>query len=661
MSNRLLIALLATCLSAPVYASSDAAKRFGVREDVQQISLAPDGKHIAFIEPVGARGAALVILDTQTGAQTTAVRSSGSPDRLNYCRWATNTRLVCNVFMVIDDAGDKAGFTRMVAVNADGKELKVVSARDSTDALGIAYDGGGIIDWVGEKGDGSLLMVRSIVPERSAGSRMGETRNGLAVEKVDSLSLQRSTVEAARSDAVEYMSDGHGVVRVMGLRESLGTGYDATKISYMYRRAGSRSWEQLGTLAFVGGKAVGFDPYAVDRDRNLVYGFDQESGRKALVSISLDGSKTRTVVLARPDVDVDHLVRVGRQSRVVGGSYATEKRQVEYFDPELKKIAIALGKAMPGLPLISFTDASADESKLLLFAGTDTDPGHYYLYDKASHKLDEVTPVRPQLADIKLAGVKAMTYPAADGTQIPAYLTLPPGAVSPKGLPSIVLPHGGPEARDEWGFDWLSQFFANRGYAVLQPNFRGSAGYGEAWFRENGFKSWRTAIGDVNDAGRWLTKQGGADPSKLAIVGWSYGGYAALQSAVLDPDLFKAIVAIAPVTDLETLRTERERYTDYAVQSARIGLGPHVRLGSPAQNAASFKAPVLMFHGDRDQNVGVGESRLMLAKLKAAGKTADLVEYKGLDHQLDDSAARIGMLDRADTFLRASMDMQPLP
>ncbi|MEI9851159.1 MAG: alpha/beta fold hydrolase [Sphingomonas sp.] len=123
------------------------------------------------------------------------------------------------------------------------------------------------------------------------------------------------------------------------------------------------------------------------------------------------------------------------------------------------------------------------------------------------------------------------------------------------------MPHGGPGARDEWGFDWLAQFFAARGYAVLQPNFRGSAGYGEDWFLENGFKSWRTAIGDVNDGGRWLVGQGIAAPAKLAIVGWSYGGYAALQSAVLDPELFKAIVAIAPVTDLGALKEESRWFT----------------------------------------------------------------------------------------------------
>ena len=149
-----------------------------------------------------------------------------------------------------------------------------------------------------------------------------------------------------------------------------------------------------------------------------------------------------------------------------------------------------------------------------------------------------------------LAPVESITYPAADGTAIPAYLT-------------IMMPHGGPGNRDEWGFDWLAQFFAHRGFVVLQPNFRGFTGYGEAWTHGNGFVGWRTSIGDVNDAGRWLVKQGMAAPGELAIVGWSYGDYAALQSAVLDPELYKAIVAIAPVTDLESLRAEGRDFTSF--------------------------------------------------------------------------------------------------
>jgi dipeptidyl aminopeptidase/acylaminoacyl peptidase len=250
--------------------------------------------------------------------------------------------------------------------------------------------------------------------------------------------------------------------------------------------------------------------------------------------------------------------------------------------------------------------------------------------------------------------MKPMTFAAADGTQIPGYLTLPPGSAG-KNLPAIVLPHGGPSARDEWGFDYLVQFFAARGYAVLQPNFRGSSGYGSDWFQHNGFQSWRTAIGDVNDAGRWLVQQGIADPHKLAIVGWSYGGYAALQSQVLDPDLFKAVVAIAPVTDLEQLRQDHRDYTDYNLVSAFIGQGPHVTEGSPAQNVARFHAPVLLFHGDYDQNVAVVHSKLMADRLKGAGKSVQMVEFPDLDHYIDDADKRAQMLAQIDAFLAANL------
>jgi dipeptidyl aminopeptidase/acylaminoacyl peptidase len=253
-----------------------------------------------------------------------------------------------------------------------------------------------------------------------------------------------------------------------------------------------------------------------------------------------------------------------------------------------------------------------------------------------------------------MGAMKPVSFPAADGTQIPGYLTLPPGS-NGKGLPSIVLPHGGPSARDEWGFDWLVQFFVARGYAVLQPNFRGSAGYGSAWFGRNGFQAWKTAVGDVNDAGRWLVSQGIADASKLAIVGWSYGGYAALQSQAVDPSLYKAVVAIAPVTDLEQLRQDARPYTSYSLVDRFIGRGDHVRAGSPAQQVGSFAAPVLLFHGTLDQNVAVIHSRKMADRLKTAGKTVNYTEFDGLDHGLADSLARTNMLKEMDSFLSSAM------
>jgi dipeptidyl aminopeptidase/acylaminoacyl peptidase len=628
------------------------AAAFGAREQVQQISISPDGSKVAMLMPAGKRGTALLVGDRKTGgAPKSILTSTGDPERLTHCFWSTNQRIVCGIY-VIAPGPVSLSFTRLVSIGSDGSNLKSLTARTSSRALGVVQNGGQLIDRLGEEKGGTVLMTRSFVPENTTGTLLASDVTGTGVELVNTTTLARRLVEPARPNAVDYVSDGRGTVRIMGLQRTRASGYAGDQIIYSYRLPGSRDWRPLGTLDLQ--SRSGFNPYAVDPDLNVAYGFDTKDGRRALYRLALDGTDKRELVLARPEVDVDHVIRIGRQSRVVGASFVTDRRQAIFFDPELKALRSALAKALPGQPLVTFLDASADEKQLLLLAGGDVDPGMYYVYDKGSRALEQILPVRPELSEATLAPVKAITFPAADGTQIPAYLTLPAGGAA-KALGAIVLPHGGPGARDEWGFDWLSQFLVARGFAVLQPNFRGSAGYGDAWFQKNGFQSWRTAIGDVNDGGRWLLQQGIAKPDKLAVVGWSYGGYAALQSAALDPALFKAIVAIAPVTDLERLRTESRPYTNFMLVDAFIGHGPHVREGSPAQNVERIQAPVLLFHGDLDRNVGVGESRFMADRLRDAGRKVDYVEFKGLDHYLDDAEARTRMLARADQFLRTSL------
>ncbi len=365
----------------------------------------------------------------------------------------------------------------------------------------------------------------------------------------------------------------------------------------------------------------------------------------------------KKLIYARPDVDVDGMIRIGTRQRVIGVTYATEYRRAHYIDPTFGQIAEVVAKALPPGTSIAIIDADSAENKLLLLASSDHDPGVYYLLDRKTHQLQTFFVVRSQLEGIKLAAVTPIEYPAADGTMIPAYLTLPPGRETAKGLAAIVLPHGGPAARDEWGFDWLAQFFAARGYAVLQPNFRGSSGYGDTWLLRDGFRSWRAAIGDIADAGRWLIKQGIADPAKLGIVGWSYGGYAALQSAAVYPQLFKAVVAIAPVTDLQALKEDHRHWTDFQVLSHYIGDGPEAREGSPADNADKIKVPVLLFHGEHDSTVNVEQSKRMADSLKKANVPYQLITWKNLDHRIDDSDARAQMLRTSDAFLRKAMGL----
>lgn len=186
---------------------------------------------------------------------------------------------------------------------------------------------------------------------------------------------------------------------------------------------------------------------------------------------------------------------------------------------------------------------------------------------------------------------------------------------------------------------------------MIQPNYRGSSGYGDDFRNENGFRKWQTSIADVGDAARYLVKEGIADKNRMAIVGWSYGGYAALQSAAIEPNLYKTVVAIAPVTDLALLKRDAEGFTNAALVKDFVGSGNNARSGSPLRNAAGIKVPVLLVHGDLDTNVGIEHSVKMQGALSALGKPVTLLRYKGLDHQLDDSDARIEFLTKIGELL----------
>jgi dipeptidyl aminopeptidase/acylaminoacyl peptidase len=643
----------ATAAAAPAVteAARDLAARFGAREHVGQISLAPDGAHIAYISATSGRGSAVRLIDVARGREDVIDLGDGERMTPSLCGWASSARLICK-FRGISDYYDKqVGYSRLFAFDANGGKPLYLGRKSRGSALRLNQFDGDVIDW--RAGDGWVLMQRDFIPERGElGSNIApSTRDGLAVELVDSNTGKAQLIERPVADAVDWLADGQGNIRIRQTMPERDDGELKGETVYSYRPTGQPQWKPF-SLARQDGPSV-FEPLAVDGTRDVTFATRRLDGRLALYSVALDGSMKADLVWSNPEVDVGGIARIGRHGRVIGATYVTDRRQTDYFDPEYKTLAAKLAKALPKSPLIGLVGATADESRLLVFAGSDVDPGSYYLYTKAKRTLDPLMSARPELEGVPLGQMTAVKFPAADGTMIPAYLTLPPGGAS-KGLPAIVMPHGGPAYRDEWGFDWLVQFFAASGYAVLQPQFRGSTGYGDAWFANNGFRSWELAIGDVSDAGRWLVKQGIADAGKLGIVGWSYGGYAALQSNVVDPDLFRAVVAIAPVTDLGRTKQEAQGFTNHAMVQRQIGSGENVTKGSPARHAERFKAPVLLFHGDRDLNVGVGQSRLMDKRLHAAGKASTLVVYEGLDHQLDDDRARAAMLRQSDAFLRAA-------
>ena len=627
---------------------TDNALRFGALDSVHDVSLSPDGSRLAFITNSQNRGRRLYVVGTEDGAQPKEILSSDGTSGifLSWCGWVSDARLVCQTFSRDSVAGELLAASNMIAVDAAGGKMRMLSNRPTARSLYADFRGGTVIDW--SSNDGSVLMTRTYVPETDMGTRTASKAEGMGVDRVDTQSGAARRVETPNKDAIGYLSDGHGNVRVMATQAFGAGGQLESVIHYFFRPKSGGNWKSLSQLGVVSEK--GFYPLAVDADSDRVIGFDSIDGRKAMVAIAMDGTGAETTLYKHPEVDIDEVIRVGRNGRVVGASFATDRRQAVMTDPVIAKMAAGLSKALGGKQVV-IADASVDESRYLVFASSDTDPGEYYLFTPGLRELRPLLATREPLMGMTLSEVRTVSYPAADGTQIPGYLTLPPGRSDARGLPAIVMPHGGPSARDEWGFDWMAQYFAQSGYAVLQPNFRGSSGYGDAWFQNNGFQSWRTAIGDVAAGGKWLVSAEGVDATKLSIVGWSYGGYAALQSDVLAPGLFQAIVAIAPVTDLALLKTQESQTSTGAINRAFIGSGPHIREGSPAQNVAAIRAPVLMFHGTFDQNVDIEQSRTMRNALKGAGKPVELIEYPELAHGLESSEARADMLRRISAFL----------
>jgi dipeptidyl aminopeptidase/acylaminoacyl peptidase len=629
----MLVASLVMWAAAAAAAPVDLAAAFGAREGVREVSLSPDGTHIAFMGPLEGQGSGLYIAPTDGSAKPRRIAvASGAPERLGDCSWINAEKLICSVYGVDKKAGFTVGFNRLMLMPVQP------TAKNKPEVIGV-----GTLVRSPQKDRESILVARLYY---------NQANPYLGIVRVNVNTGAERMVDYYGAQSVDFAADETGKVRAVAIRRVRGMTYqDTGEMAWRYHPQGSKEFEPLSM--YNGWTRDGFVPVAVDSKTNTAWGFGKHQGRVAVFTRKLEKPGAETLVFAHPQVDVGRLVRIGPDQRVIGVSYTTDRRHIEYLDPAMKALSRSLSKAIPDLPIIDILDASADEQKLLIRASSDVDPGRYFLLDRATKQMRILLQSRPELDGLTLAPMKSVSYPARDGTSIPGYLTLPVGGA--RGLPTIVLPHGGPSARDDWGFDWMAQYFAAKGYAVLQPNFRGSAGYGDSFMPLEGFRRWQTAIGDITDGARWLLKEGIADPSRLVIVGWSYGGYAALQAAATEPGLFKSVVAIAPVTDLKKLLAESQGYSDHALMRSFLGSGEGLEAGSPAELADRIAAPVMLVHGKLDQNVPYGQSERMAARLRAAGRTPKFVSFDRLDHQLDDAAARRQMLADADSFLRAGL------
>lgn len=644
-----LLAAVSSSASAQMLSLDQAAKRFGVRESAWAADLSPSGRKVVFLSAGPAASTVAKILDLDTKKVTPIFGSSGKPESLEWCEFATEDQLICMYTAIDDIGGIQAGFSKLITLKADGTGQRSLGSKRAGFDMYTRQSDGSVLDWMPDD-EGSVLMARTYVPKiEERATNIKDERLGLGVDRVELATLRSKVVEEPRRTASRYMSDGRGNVRVMAFSEFDGTDNLTGIIKYRYRTPGDRDWKPLGNYNHA--SETGIWPVAIEHSTNSVYVLEDLNGRDALYRVSLDGSETKTLVASNDKVDIDGVVRIDRGLPVVGYMYTDDRARTVYFDPEIKKLGASLSRALPATPLIDFVAASRDAKTLLVHASADTHPGTFFVLDRATKKMEPLLLSREQLDGQQLAPVQSVSYPAADGKMIPAYLTISKDGPA-KGRPAVVLPHGGPSARDSFGFDWLAQFLASQGYAVIQPNYRGSAGYGDDFQGENAFRDWKTAMSDIAASAQYLVNSGIADANKLAIVGWSYGGYAALLSATLEPNRYKAVVAIAPVTDLSMLRRDSDDYISGKIDRDYIGTdGKNLRQGSPLQNASRIKVPVLLVHGDLDLNVRSSHSAKMADALRDARTPVELLRYPDLEHQLDDSNARAEMLTKIGQLL----------
>ena len=641
----LLVALAASGASRA--ASLPSAETFASRARIEGATVSPDGHYLALIRSIRGRGVAFVIDRTKPiGSSGDVVIGEPNHFQFTWCHWPTNTRLLCSLRGMAMTGGYYQPVTRLVAVDADGRHQQVL-LQNNEEIQGETQDR--IIDW--EPGKPNTVLVEAD-PSLSPSQRWLRRRIFLAPEihqlpavfELNVVTGRMLLRENARAPIRHWITDGKGVVR-------LGWGVSGTTLSYYARLEGELEWRRLEKFE-VFSRENHFKPVAISREQpNWAYAIAPSGGRDAVWLMDLTEKSAPKLVFSNPDVDVTDPV-LSADGKLLAVHYETEFPNLYVADVRLGSLIDGLKKLLPGKFSV-VTDSTSDGGTYVIRSVSDRDPPTYSLVDTTRGVVSQLGAPYLDLDPASLAPMQPITYPARDGTSIPGYLSVPPGAEA-KNLPLVVMPHGGPYSRDTWRYFFLREFLVSRGYAVLQMNFRGSSGYGADWFFA-AHQDWGgLTYEDVVDGARWAIAQGIADPGRAAIVGWSFGGYLALLGAQRNPDLFRCAVSIAGISDLSLYIDEGHLWTSPEITAQQVGMDPvKLKRDSPRLHAAEFELPVLLLHGDHDAQVPYEQSVVMEAALKRAGKASRLVTLHNADHQLSDESDRLTMLKEIEAFLAA--------
>ncbi|HEX2583493.1 MAG TPA: alpha/beta fold hydrolase, partial [Steroidobacteraceae bacterium] len=562
-----------------------------------------------------------------------------------WCRWGKKDRLLCSIMFTTNkykrrnDIGTKIEkyfpSTRLVAMDADGKNNKVLVERFSE---GFEQFQDNIIDWLPDDADNVLIQLFAV--------------SGRAVYKLNIRSGKIDLYESSKQHVGGFATDGQGKVR-------LASGVEDTTLRVYAREKNANGWKEIIKRQInLESENHRLDPEAVIPDTNEAYATGDYKGYTALWLVSLMGFSEPQMLFAQPGADVYTLFGPDRQ--LLGVGYETDKYGVKYFNSFAQRLQEAANKLLPNNinQLVSF---SRDLKVAVVRSQSDHEPAFFSVLDLSNQpaRFERIGSSNPALKGFDLALVEPISFPASDGTMVPGYLTRPSDIASIASTPLVVLPHGGPYARDQWGFDSWVQFLASRGYAVLQIEFRGSTGYGSDWFKE-GFADWSgKPYSDVVDGTKWALSKGYGNASRTCIVGASFGGYMALLAATRNHEskLFKCAVSISGVSDLRELSKDRRWFGGWKIAQQSIGTdSDKLKADSPRTHASEINIPVMLIHGDQDYTVEVDESLLMDDALTKFNKPHELVIIKGADHYFRDDAYLRTLFTAMDGFLSKHLD-----
>lgn len=588
--------------------------------------ISPNGKFIAAkIAVAGTQYFAIVPLD---GGKPKLI-GLGEND-LNKWSWVNDDWLVIGVGQLVPMEGDSWYVTRSLGVSAAGNKIVKLAANDA------AQDADDIV-WIATDGTPRVRMaLQTSIYSDDPGFWP-------QVEEIDVSTGRRKPVLRGREGIWNWYADGSGAIR-MGIGMSL----DGRTQRAVYRESGEGSFKTIDKVKTHRDTLTVPAMFLKEPGKGLMIA-DDADGFSALYELDLSTLERGKQLFASKGFDIGGLLPDESGFGYVGVYVNEDKPGIRWTDPALVALqATIAGMIKGGEPRI--VSLSRDRSVAVVHVGGANAPGAYFLYRTADQSMQRLVTNNDTIGMKRMNPVRTIRYRARDGLEIAAVLTLPAGKKS--NLPLIVMPHGGPFARDTEEWDWWTQFLASRGYAVVQPNYRGSSGYGTP-FTQKGQGQWGLAMqDDLNDVVPELAKLGIADPKRACMVGASYGGYAAMRAAQRDGKLYRCAVAFAGVSDLNRMLNQNRNFLGSDARRDWLKMqAPDLKAVSPLNYPGEFSIPLLLVHGKKDRVVPIVHSRAMASKLKGVGKDVVYIEQPEADHHFSRSEDRLEFLKALEAFL----------